>query len=255
MVIFTLLFSLSNASAVSTAKDVHEVSDICISVQRALKDYVLIGLNFTYDDPQDDLDKSIKRIDFEFSDLLKDHHLGATLESEVEAIKRQWIQIKNILIKSPEKELALELHHQGQEFNKDCWVVAEHIASDTKIEGEHYVVVANELLMEVERLAELYFLKAWQVDAGDYYQQAEGILLEFENFYTELMNSDEKLIDKETKELLARTEKNFVIFEKMVASKSGRFVPALAQRSTKRIKADIHLIIEKIISNVEGSKP
>lgn len=254
LLVFLLCIHI-RANASASVIDVHNIADICTSVQTVLKDYTLVGMGVKYDDPEKHLLETVKKIDSEFLALKEGHHLGTKIDALVTEKEKTWKRIRTIVMAKPERNLVLDLHKKIDKFDKECWEIAELIAEDTHIEGEHYVIVAAELGMEVQRLAALYMMRTWDVPNDDYFAEVKSILEEFKSFYSELTTKAyPKYVNDKTKEKLGKVEKSFLVFERMAESKSGRFVPALGQRSATRLMIQIDSVIKDVIWAVEGKK-
>lgn len=254
LVAFLLFFCCMNVRTFASAsvEDVHNIADICTSVQTVLKDYALVGMGVQYDDPAEHLKKTIKKIDNDFAALKKEHHLGPEIDALVIEKEKTWKKIREVVLAKPRQDAVLDLHLTIEKFDKECWEIAEMIAKETHIEGEHYVIVASELGMEVQRLAALYMMRAWDVSNPHYFEEVENILEEFEKYYHELTEKAyPKYLNDATKAKLDKIEKSFLVFEHMAASKSGRFVPALGQRSATRLIGQIDDVIKDVIAAIE----
>jgi len=243
MLVFGMLLSLTpNVGANASAEDVHEVAEICMLANRLLKDYALIGLGVHYHDPEADLKKGAKKID-DYMVELESHHLKAKLDAEIHDLDRDWKTIEPILLKKPDKKILPGLRKHVESFTKQCEIVAEHLAEDTKIKGEHDVVLIAQLGMEVQRLAALYMIKAWGADEPHYYEEVEEIKDEFEKIYAELMAEDEKLVSKEIKVFLKKVDQHFLLFHFMAKSKSGRYMPTRAEKIASEVFHEIREIL------------
>lgn len=239
-----VLYPVYDAAATSaSSQDVHEVADMCMFSQRILKDYALIGMGVSYHDPAEDLKKTAKMMNKYIKDV-ESHHLKKALDDEVRELERLWKEIEPQLLEKPVKKRMTRLHKKVEAFTHYCEKVAEHLAIDTKIKGEHYVVLIAQLGMESQRLAALYMMKAWGIADPNYYEEVEEVLEEYEKIYHELLKADNKLVSQEIKDKLTATEKHFMVFEFMAASKSGRFVPTMAEKSASKIFAEIREILK-----------
>ncbi|WNO08420.1 hypothetical protein [Teredinibacter sp. KSP-S5-2] len=243
---------IPSSYAVATTKDVHEIADICTSLQQALKGYALVGMGVKYQNPSKELTDTVARIDSEIADLLSGSHLQTKLDGEVASIKDEWTKIKPKLLAQPTQAGVSELYKEVEALTKRCWDVAEHIAEAVEVEGEHYVIVSAELQMEVQRLAAIYMMAAWQVPITDHDGTVKMILDDYEKMHAELMSADAKFVAANVKQTLEAVEKNFMVFEHMAESKSGRFVPSLAQRQATKLLTDLMTVSESITAQVEG---
>lgn len=254
---FILFFCCLSVRVYASASvtDVHNIAEICTSVQTVLKDYSLVGMGAKYGDPAAHLKETVAKIDKDFSDLKKDHHLGGSIDALVIKNEKLWKKIRAVLITAPNQSAVLKLHQDIEMLDEECWKIAELIAEETHIEGEHYVIVASELGMEVQRLAALYMMRAWDVSNDHYFEEVEAIFQEFEKYYHELeQKAYPKYIDDKTKAKLDKIEKAFSVFKYMAASKTGRFVPSLGQRSARKLNTDINDVTKSIIFAIEGNK-
>ena len=153
---------------------------------------------------------------------------------------------------APTQEGMVALHKAVEDLTALCLQAVSNIEKDANIPGEIHVVESSELGMEVQRLAAIYMMRAWQIEYdGDYIAEAEYILEEFRKFYGNLKAADERFVSKSEKTKLADIEKDFVVFEKMTISNTGRFVPTLAQRTATKLFDQINAVTAAIRQNVE----
>ncbi len=246
-----ILFEGKATYAVATAQDVHDIVDICVNLHRIQKDYALIGMGVKYDDPKKDLEETILKVDQEFSRLIDDHHLAKNEEEQVVLIQERWKKIKALVQEPPSQEGLVKLHKDIENLTDLCLKTAKLLEESTGIEGEEYVVLSSELGMEVQRLAALYMMRAWDVEYEDYFDEVRHVLDEFEGFYQDLNKADERFVSAKVKGDLTVIEKEFLVFEQMTESTSGRFVPSLAQRKANSLLTKINVATESIIKSVE----
>jgi hypothetical protein len=243
-VVLLALFPVYVTSATTaSAQDVHEITDICMYSQRIVKDYALVGMGVHYHDPATDLTKNTKIID-KYITRLEKRDLEKQLTDEIGQLANLWKMARLQLLKKPNKTEMIELRQKVDKFSHRCAQIAEHLATDTGIKGEHYVVLVARLGMGVQRLAALYMMKAWDVVDADYYDDVQAILAEHEKNYNELIDADEKLVSPEIKKKLKSTEKHFMVFSFMAMSKSGRFVPTMAEKNASKIFHEIRDILK-----------
>ena len=245
-----IVFPIYNASAkAASAQDVHEIADMCMYSQRILKDYALIGMKVTYHDPKSDLIKNAKAMNKYIADL-ESHHLKKSLDDDIRELEGLWKEIEPTILDKPSQKLMVALHKKVEIFSKYCEKVAEDLAKDSRIKGEHNVVLIAQLGMESQRLAALYMMKAWGIAEDNYYERVDEILKEYETIFHKLMNADDKMVSPEIKAKLQNTEKHFLVFEFMATSKSRRFVPTMAEKSASKIFKEVREILkleEKLI--------
>lgn len=242
----------SEVSANASAQDVQEIDDICMYSQRILKDYALVGMGVTYHDPQKDLNENIKTVDKYFTDI-KSHKLNDKLTAEVDEAVKSWNELKPEFEKTPDKAKMSELRKKVEAYTVRCEQVAEDFAKDTGIKGEHDVVMVAELGLESQRMAALYLMKAWGVADANYEEEIKQTVDETEKIYQELLAADEKLVSKEIKEKLKTTENDFIAFSVLAKSKSGRFMPSVAEENASKIFNALRDILKMEQKLVEGS--
>lgn len=249
LLIAAMTMFCSEVSANASAEDVHELADICMYSQRILKDYALVGMGVTYHDPQSGLKKNIGTVDKYFKDIEK-HKLDEKLLAEVLEVENAWKTIRPAFEQKPDKKKMSELRRKVEQYTVRCEQVADDLAKDTGIKGEHNVVLVAELGLESQRLAALYLMKAWGVADANYAEEASQTVDETEKIYQELMSADDKLVSKEIKDKLKTTENDFIAFGVMAKSTSGRFMPTQAEQSASKIFTTLREILtmeEKLV--------
>ena len=249
---FTTLFFSTEVSANASAKDVHEMADICMQANRILKDYALVGMGVEYHDPAKDLKENLELIEKEIKDL-EGHKQNKKIAAEIHEIEQSWYAIKPEFEKTPDKAKMLDLHEMVEKFTTRCEEVAEDISKDTGIKGEHNVVLVAELGMESQRLAAIYLMKAWGVTTPNYVEEVQEVVGQTEKIYKELLEADEKLVSKEIKEELQKVEKDFIAFSVMAKSDSGRFMPSAAEKMATKIFKILRELLNKEQKLVEGN--
>ncbi|MCI5207637.1 MAG: hypothetical protein D3910_02325, partial [Candidatus Electrothrix sp. ATG2] len=153
----------------------------------------------------------------------------------------------------PDKTKMHDLRLMVEKFTVRCEEVAEDIAKDSGIKGEHDVVLIAELGMESQRLAALYIMKAWGVADPNYEEEVKEVVEQTEKIYKELLKADEKLVSKEIKEKLKKVEKDFIAFSVMATSNSGRFMPSAAEKMASKIFKELRTILDMEQKLVEGT--
>lgn len=247
-----ILLMTPAAHASASAKDVTTIAELCTNIHRAVKDYALIGMNVRYGNAQQDLDITLENINKEFEDLESGHHLGKEIDNILIAKHEQWKKINADLLLAPNQAKLANLLKDVETLAKDCWKIAELIASETHIDGEHFVIISAELGADVQRLASFYVAKSWGVTIDDYDGIVIMILDDFESIHHDLVtDAYPKYVNDEIKSDLDKAEKTFLVFEHMAINKSGRFVPSLASRSSSQLYTALNNITNKIQQRVE----
>jgi alanyl-tRNA synthetase len=239
-------------SATASAKDVHDMADICMQANRILKDYTLIGMGVEYHNPAKDLKENLEDMEKEINDL-KRYKLNDKLSSRIVDIENFWYEIKPEFKKKPDKTKMHDLRTIVEKFTTQCEEVAGVISQDTGIKGEYDVILISELGMESQRLAALYMMKAWGVADAAYEKEVKEIVDQTENAYKELLEADEKLVSGEIKEKLKSIERDFISFSVMATSTSGRFMPSAAEKIATKIFKTLRSILDMEEKLVEGT--
>ncbi|MCI5150361.1 MAG: hypothetical protein D3916_13410 [Candidatus Electrothrix sp. MAN1_4] len=249
--IISLLFC-TEVSATASAKDVHDMADICMQANRLLKDYALIGMGVDYHNPAKDLKENLEGMEQEIKDL-EGHKLNKKLSSEIIGIEKSWHTIKPEFEKKPDKTKMHDIRTVVEKFTTRCEKVAEDISEATGIKGEHDVVLISQLGMESQRLAAIYLMKAWGVADPNYQDEVKEIVDQTEKNYQELLEADEKLVSGEIKGQLKSIEKDFISFSVMATSTSGRFMPSAAEKMATKIFKTLRSILDMEEKLVEGT--
>ena len=248
MVLPMLLMSEAHANV----KDIHEIADVCTSAERIMKDYALIGMKITYHNPQENLDATVKHLDAEMADLENEKE-GKALHEEEVALVAEWHKIEENLTHTPVKQSALTLHHHVNDFAKHCEKLSDDLAASMDNHAEHYILLIERLNLNVQDLAGIYTMKAWDAIGDDeYYGEVKEILAEYNKDYKELMVANDKMVSPEVKSKLKVLKKHFIMFEFMAASHSGRFVPLLIAKKADKINDETEEILKEEESEVEG---
>ncbi len=247
-----VLFIGSEVSAKASAEDVHEVADLCMYANRALKDYALIGMGVDYHNPKAELEKTLQLTAEHFKDL-KSHELNKKLKAEIIELETAWNAMQPEFEKEPAKSKMHDLHVQVEKYTVRCEEIAEDLAKNTAIKGEHYVVLVAALGMESQRMAAEYLTKAWGVTDAGYDEEVKHMVEETEKIFKELLEADEKLVSSEIKEKLKDVEKDFIALGVKLKSTSGRFMPTFAEKSASKIYDKVNDILHMEIKLVEGT--
>ena len=252
LIAVTGLFFCTEVSANASAKDVHEMADICMQANRILKDYALVGMGVDYNNPAKDLKENLELIEKEIKDL-EGHKQSEKIAAEIHEIEKSWHTIKPEFEKKPDKAKMLDLHEMVEKFTIRCEKIADDIAKDTGIKGEHNVVLVAELGTESQRLAAIYLMKAWGVTTPNYVKEVQEVVDHTEKTYKELLGADEKFVSKEIKEELKKVEKDFIAFSIMATSETGRFMPSAAEKMATKIFKALRSILTMEQKLVEGT--
>ncbi|MCI5166939.1 MAG: hypothetical protein D3903_12815 [Candidatus Electrothrix sp. GM3_4] len=236
-----LLFGSEVSAKVST-DDIHNVSEICMDIQRALKDYAQIGMNVSYHNA---LQEDLLAIDEHINNIKMSDTLDKKKTAEILEIEKIWTIAKPKFQKKPfNKKTMHELHELiDEELTERCEKIIGEMSADTGIKGHEYVVLVGRLGVESQRLAAIYLLKAWGVNDPHYAKVVQHTLDETNQIYEKLMSADKELVSKEIKEALKEAKKKITVFGFMAKRKSGHFMPAEAAK----IADDLYEMVSEIL--------
>ncbi|MCI5162911.1 MAG: hypothetical protein D3917_13025 [Candidatus Electrothrix sp. AX5] len=233
----------SEVSAKVSTDDIHNVSEICMNVQRVLKDYALIGMKTSF---HDHLQEDLAEIDEHINDIKAIDDLDKKKAAEILEIEKIWTAAKPKFQKKPfNKKTMHELHEViDEELTERCEKIINEMSADTGIKGHEHVVHIGQLGVESQRLAAVYLLKAWGIDDPHYAKVVQHTLDEINQIYEKLMSADKEVVSTEIKEELKESKKKFIAFGFMAKRKSGHFMPAEAAK----IADDIYEMLREILS-------
>ncbi len=219
----------SEISAKVSTDDIHNVSEICMNVQRVLKDYALIGMKTSF---HNHLQEDLAEIDEHINEIKAIDDLDKKKAAEILEIEKIWTAAKPKFQKKPfNKKTMHELHEViDEELTERCEKMIDEMSADTGIKGHEHVVQVGRLGVESQRLAAIYLLKAWGIDDPHYEKVVQHTLDEIDKIYEKLMSADEKLVSKKIKEELKEAKKKFIAFSFIAKRKSGHFMPAEAAK-------------------------
>ncbi len=240
MLIAVSLLSTVTSAAV-LAEDVSEIAKVCMDAESSLQDFIMIGMEATYANPKQHLEVKLAEIE-EFVSDVGNHDMSTELHAEVVEIQKLWHQIKPELSKQPTIENSVALRELIDDFVNRCEELDEHLADATTKNSTHVIVLVADLGVEVQRMAVGYLLKAWGYQDPAYDEKVKSELTKFTGLYEEILplaKANNMIVDK-----LNAIKKNFLVFKFMAASKSGRFVPAVAQKNATAILKMVLEIIE-----------
>lgn len=238
-----LLLSMSQVTAaMANAQDVYDIDEMCMLSERIMNDYALVGMRVVYGDPRADLQASKTQIEKYLSEL-KQRDFKAALSAELKTLDQTWSRIGAQIGASPNQDTAVALRQQIDDFTNLCEKLAEEIARDTGDKKEFYIEQIAELGKDIEQLASMYVMKAWGVPRSNYDQVANDILTNFEKITAEIESAPADLVTDAVKQSMQKIEQDFQLFKFMATSKSGRFIPQLAQKKSASIYDEIHQIL------------
>ena len=229
----------SFASAIEI-KNISEAVDVAgkqrMFTQRMLKDYVMIGLQNTFGNPSEDLNKVMNAFEDHMESLYAFTKDDATKKS-IEEAKALWVPIKKVLSAAPSKDTVGKLQNDLEALLKVLNDATGLFAKQTGKKSGEIINISGRQRMLSQRMASLYMLKVWGVDDPQFKEKMDRAMKLFKASLEKLMQSD--LNTPEISSLLTKAKKSFMFFEVMNRS-SSKFIPALIYKKSNEILKDMN---------------
>jgi len=206
--------------------------------QRMLKNYVMVGLENGFGNPQKDLVKTMIEFEDHLEALIRFNKDQKTKES-LEKVKVLWQPIKAALKENPRKGKAGQLQQDLEALLKQSNEAVELFAKQTGKASGEIINISGRQRMLSQRMASLYMLKVWGVDDPQFKEKMHKTMTLFRISLDKLMHT--KMNTPEIIELLNRTKKSFMFFEIMNKSNS-KFIPALIYKKSNEILKDMNTV-------------
>ena len=199
--------------------------------QRMLKDYAMIGMNNSFDNPSKDLQTIMANFEDHLNSLISFNKESATAES-LQKVKNMWEPIKSALKNKPTKENAAKMQQDLEALLKQANEAVGLFAKQTGKESGVIINISGRQRMLSQRLASLYMLKVWGVEDPEFKKKMDDTMTLFKNSLDKLTASP--LSTPEIKTYLDKAKRSFMFFEIMNKSKS-KFIPALIYKKSNDI--------------------
>ena len=245
LLFLSLLYTSSHAIEI---KNLHHAVDIAgkqrMFTQRMLKDYAMIGMENSFNNPDKDLTEIITKFENHLESL---HHY--TKEKEIQKstdkVKKLWIPIKKVLEQTPKKESALELQESLEHLLQASDTTTHLFAKETGEQAGIIIDISGRQRMLSQRMASLYMLKVWGVKNERFQEKMDRSMKLFETSLTQLQES--KLNTKEITQLLKEVEKSFTFF-KIMNKTSNTFIPTLIYKKSNDILKNMNTITKNYVN-------
>jgi nitrate/nitrite-specific signal transduction histidine kinase len=206
--------------------------------QRILKDYAMVGMGNTFDNPKKDLNRMVATFEDHLESLRRFAKDPETQKS-LEAQRTLWEPIKKMLQEPPTKERAMALQNRLDILLEAADRTARLFAKQTGKKSGELINLSGRQRMLSQRMAALYMLKVWGVDDPKFNEKLTRSMTLFEDSLDRLMQSD--LNTPQIKTILSRVKKNFMFFKIMNRSRS-KFIPSLIYKKSNDILKDMNTV-------------
>jgi len=163
LLFLSLLYSSSYAIEI---RNLHHAVDIAgkqrMFTQRMLKDYAMIGMENSFNNPDKDLKEIISKFENHLESL-QNYTKNKKIIKSTQRVKKLWIPIKEILQKSPKKEKALPLQESLEKLLQASDSTTHLFAKEEGEEAGIIIDISGRQRMLSQRMASLYMLKVWGV--------------------------------------------------------------------------------------------
>ncbi len=210
--------------------------------QQMLKAYLMIGLESSFQNPQESLakaipiyDKRMHQVKAYFDERLGSHDGAKKAFSEALVL---WNESKEMLLQPPSKENALKIQ-------KNFLTMIDKLLAGTQplaTPDLELISLTGKLCRKPLEVTIDYLMRVWGIDVPNY---KDAIKKTIDNYHANLKTlSANKLNNDESQALLKKAAKAFKFFEFMYNSKS-KFIPSLLSK-----KADDNFIIIREVKMV-----
>lgn len=245
ILLLLLLFTFSFSIEIQSLKHAVDVAGKQrMYTQRMLKDYVMIGMENSFAQP----DKDLETIMSEFEDHLDALHrytYNKEIIKSTKKVKELWIPIKKILETAPSKKNVSQLQEDLELLLKASDDTTHLFAKETGEASGEIIDMSGRQRMLSQRMASLYMLKAWGIDNPKNQEKMDASMELFKTSLETLKAST--LNTKEITELLVSVEHSFTFFQMMNKS-STRFIPTLIYKKSNDILENMNTVTKMYVN-------
>jgi len=211
-----------------------EVLDICTMSQNVLTDKLLVSMDVTYSQAQKSLVETKSKLTKKL-DTLKKMKLSKKLQKKSKKLQTSWKSLdKKLLAEKILEKDVLNLYTDFSVFDKQCQTLAGGLKGSKAKKDD----MLSKLNLQVQSLKTLYIVKSWgAIDDKLYKTKISTMVESYQSIYKSLR-------PLESKENLAKLDKEFTALKFMVQSSSGRYMPLLAGKKALAINDIITQILE-----------
>jgi len=214
--------------------------------QRMLKEYVMIAMNSTFDNPQEGLKRDIELFDKNLEELSK-FAKNSKIKDSLAKEKSIWEEVKKLLLLPSSKDRVEAIDEKLDELLK----VADHTTKLFKKESgkkdDEIIDISGRQRMLSQRMAAHYMLKVLGVISKEDDKELQDAIKLFDDSLKVLTKS--KLNTPEITEKLNSVQKDFTFFKVMGKSNSN-FIPSLIYRKSNSILKEMNNITELYVKEL-----
>jgi len=234
-ILLSLVMTFSLSEEMTSLSDaIDKAREQEILVQKILKNYIMVGMNNKYNNPEENLKNNI--LEFEKNmEALDEFATSKKAFKNIEKVISTWEPIKLKLVEPKTIYLAKKLQTMLLKLSKITRETTKLYTRQTgALLGETMNASAS-LGVDSQKMAVLYLMKAWGADSAEIKEQMSTAISSFEVSMAMLkksnINTDEML------EILKATQRNFLYFKVMDELDSSS-IPTLIYKKSNIILED-----------------
>jgi hypothetical protein len=244
LLFLSLFYNLTYAIEI---KSLHHAVDIAgkqrMFTQRMLKDYAMIGMENSFDKPDEDLNKTIENFENHL-DALHDYTHNHKIIKSTQKVRKIWLPIKRILQEEPNINQALKLQESLELLLQASDDTTHLFAKETGEKSGIIIDISGRQRMLSQRMASLYMLKVWGVKNRNFQEKMDRSMKLFESSLKRLQSS--KFNTKEITQRLKEVEKSFIFF-KIMNKTSHTFIPTLIYKKSNDILENMNIVTKNYV--------
>jgi len=216
--------------------------------QRMLKEYIMIAMNSTFDNPQEGLKRDIKLFDKnleELSKFAKDSKIKDSLAKE-ESI---WKEAKKLLLLPPTKDRVKEIDKKLDELLENAEYTTKLFEKESGKKDDEIINISGRQRMLSQKMASHYMLKVLGFKDKDIEDGLQSAIKLFDDSLNLLIKTE--LNTPKIMEKLNSVQKDFTFF-KVMSKSNSKFIPSLIYRKSNLILQEMNGVTELYV--IELSK-